>query len=178
MENRHLPRTWASGMSQGGFCLWKHSTYRLIIGLGESPQPRALPCSHFNKYLIKMKDCFISSWKEQEALLFTPESEYFLFLEHLCRNPLAAACLELVWGKEMPGSLTGLSLHPSCHPSAAAGGVWAWKSPGRGAGGFLSCPVSLRTHRHPEEGQKPPTPKRGQKREPITPNRMSHINNG
>lgn len=87
-------------MSQGGFCLWKHSAYRLAICLAESPQPRDLAPSHLNKYLTKMKDYFTSCWKEQEPLLFTPESEYFLFLECLCKNPCAAACLELVGGCE------------------------------------------------------------------------------
>lgn len=146
-------------MSQGGFCLWGHSTSSLAICLGECPQPGGLAGSHLNKYLIKTKDYFISSWKEQEALLFTPESEYFLFLECLCRKPCAATCLGLVWGNEgvrgSHGVVQASFLPPFCwcwgHGGLEGPWPWGWR--------VLSCPMSLRTHPQPKEGQKPPHPK-------------------
>lgn len=154
-------------MSQGGFCLWKHSAYRLAICLAQSPQPQSLARSHLNKYLTKMKDCFTSPWKEQEALLSTPESEYFLFLECLCKNPRAAVCLELVWGCQ------GISwVCPSVLPVTllVVLGSCGWgRALATGLGvSVLSCVSQAK------EGQKPPTPKRGQEREPQALQRRCH----
>lgn len=56
----------------------------LVLQAGICQSPPAMGSGLFPlKYQTKTKDYFTSRWKEQEALLLTPESEYFLFLERL-----------------------------------------------------------------------------------------------